>query len=119
MRRLLLTTSALSPLLVAAPALAQTSISTARTTPVVTSTVNNGAPADVTITTAGSVKVTSGTAVTLNSANSVKNDGTIQITDANDATGIAVAARPAIPHRYLPGRAHAGFRRPSLWVTGA
>lgn len=69
---------------------AQTVISTARTTPVVTSTVNGGAPADVRIETAGSVTVTSGTAVTVDSNNSVANAGTITISNADNATGILV-----------------------------
>lgn len=75
---------------VAAPLAAQTVISTARTTPVVTSTVNAGQPADVRIETAGSVTVTSGTAVTVDSNNSVTNAGTITISNADNATGILV-----------------------------
>jgi hypothetical protein len=69
---------------------AQTVINTARTTPVVTSTVNGGQPADVRIETAGSVTVTSGTAVTVDSNNSVTNAGTITISNADNATGILV-----------------------------
>ncbi len=69
---------------------AQTVISTARTTPVVTSTVNGGQPADVRIETAGSVTVTSGTAVTVDSNNSVTNAGTIAISNADNVTGILV-----------------------------
>jgi len=69
---------------------AQTVISTARTTPVVTSTVNGGQPADVRIETAGSVTVTSGTAVTVDSNNSVTNAGGITISNADNATGILV-----------------------------
>lgn len=76
--------------LVFAPLAAQTVISTPRTTPVVTSTVNNGQPADVRIETAGSVTVTSGTAVTVDSNNNVTNAGNITISNANDATGILV-----------------------------
>ena len=69
---------------------AQTVINTARTTPVVTSTANNGQPADVRIETAGSVTVTSGTAVTVDSNNNVTNAGTIAISNADNATGILV-----------------------------
>lgn len=71
---------------------AQTVINTARTTPVVTSTVNNGQPNDVRIDAAGSVTVTSGTAVTVDSNNAVTNAGNIKISDANDAVGIRVTA---------------------------
>ena len=75
---------------IAQPLAAQTVISTARTTPVVTSTVNGGQPNDVRIETAGSVTVTSGTAVTVDSNNAVANAGNITISNANDATGILV-----------------------------
>lgn len=75
---------------VASKLLAQTVINTARTTPVVTSTVNGGQPADVRIESAGSVTVTSGTAVTVDSNNSVTNAGTIAISNADNATGILV-----------------------------
>ncbi len=72
------------------PLAAQTVITTARTTPVVTSSVNNGQPADVRIESAGSVTVTSGTAVTVDSNNSVTNAGNIAISNADNATGILV-----------------------------
>jgi hypothetical protein len=86
MRKLLAATclTPLSLVLLPAHAGAETVISTAVTTPVLTSTGND----DVRITTAGSVKPTSGAAVTINSNDSVKNEGTIQITGANNATGI-------------------------------
>jgi uncharacterized protein with beta-barrel porin domain len=92
--RVLLASTCLTPiaLLVAMPAAAQTTITTARTTPVTTSTVNNGAPSDVTITSAGSVTVTSGTAVTVDSNNKATNQGTVQITNADNATGIGAVA---------------------------
>ncbi|QDH35737.1 autotransporter domain-containing protein [Porphyrobacter sp. YT40] len=86
--RTLLAGTALAAL--SGPLAAQTVITTARTTPVVTSTVNNGQPADVRIETAGSVTVTSGTAVTVDSNNSVTNAGTIAISNADNATGILV-----------------------------
>lgn len=92
--RVLLASTCLTPiaLLFAMPAAAQTTITTARTTPVTTSTVNSGAPSDVTITSAGSVTVTSGTAVSLDSNNKVINQGTVQITNADNATGIGAVA---------------------------
>jgi len=85
--RKLLAATCLTPLtlvLLPAHASAETVISTAVTTPVLTSTGND----DVRISSTGSVKPTSGAAVTINSNDSVKNEGTIQITGANNATGI-------------------------------
>ncbi len=88
--RTLLAGTALAAL--SSPLAAQTVINTARTTPVVTSTVNAGQPADVRIDTAGSVTVTSGTAVTVDSDNSVTNAGAIKISNADNAVGIRVTA---------------------------
>ncbi|MBB3980940.1 uncharacterized protein with beta-barrel porin domain [Sphingobium fontiphilum] len=91
--RNLMTTAALAPILAAlatGEADAETTIGTARTTPVLTSTIASGAADDVTISSAGSVKVTSGAAVTVDSDNDVDNAGSIAIEDANDATGILV-----------------------------
>jgi hypothetical protein len=65
-------------------------ITTTRTTSVSTSTANDGDPDNVTITSAGSVDVDSGTAVTVDSDNSVTNQGTITINDADGAVGIRV-----------------------------
>jgi hypothetical protein len=86
MRKLLAATclTPLSFVLLPAHAGAETVISTAVTTPVLTSTGND----DVRISSTGSVKPTSGAAVTINSNDSVKNEGAIQITGANNATGI-------------------------------
>lgn len=92
--RVLLATTCLTPiaLFAATSAAAQTTISTAITTPVKTSTAKSGAPDDVTISSAGSVTVTSGTAVTVDSANKVSNQGTVQITNADGSTGIGAVA---------------------------
>ena len=90
MRRYLLTTTAL--LTLATPAAAQTSITTKRTDPVLTSTIKNGSADAVKITSAGSVQPTGGTAVTMDSNNSVTNEGTIAISNANGAIGIAANA---------------------------
>lgn len=87
MRRLLASTS-IPALLIASSAGAQTSIETRQTGPVRTSTAKAGAPDGIRITAAGSVVPTQGTAVTIDSNNTVNNAGTIQITDANDANGI-------------------------------
>jgi hypothetical protein len=81
--RFLLASTALGTItLLSAPAFAETTISTAVTTPVLT----NGT--DIHITTTGSVKPTGGAAVTINTSNAVKNEGTIAIKGANGAAGI-------------------------------
>lgn len=83
--------AAASPIcLMAGAAQAETAISTAVTTPVATASAASGARDDVKITSAGSVKPTGGAAVTLNSDNSVANEGEIAIRDADNATGILV-----------------------------
>src|SRR3546814_14997272 len=76
----------------ALPLHAETTSSTATTTPVKTSTVKSGARDDIKISKDGSIKPTSGTAVTIDSDNKVVNDGTIQIGNANGATGIFAEA---------------------------
>ena len=83
--RFLLASTALGTLTaLSAPAFAETTISTAVTTPVLTGTAGD----DILVTSAGSVKPTGGAAVTINSNDSVKNEGTIAIKGANGATGI-------------------------------
>ena len=62
---------------------AETVISTAVTTPLKTSVSG-----DIHITSTGSVKPAGGAAVTIDSNNMVKNEGTIAIQGANGATGI-------------------------------
>jgi len=68
-------------------------IDTETTVPVVTSTFENGGPGDVTITEDGSI-VLGGTegqvAITVDSDNSVTNDGQIQIDDTNNVTAILI-----------------------------
>ena len=68
----------------ATPATAEQVISTAVTTPVTTGQFND----NVRISSTGSVKPSGGAAVTINSNNSVKNEGTIAIQGANDSAGI-------------------------------
>jgi hypothetical protein len=85
--RCLLAATALTPVALtfcATSALAETVISTAVTTPVATGTAND----DLRISSTGSVKPAGGAAVTINSNDSVKNEGTIAITGANASTGI-------------------------------
>jgi outer membrane autotransporter protein len=92
MRRVLFAAVAAAPLcaILNSPAAAETVITTAVTTPVRTSTAANGAPDDVRVASGGSVRPTSGVAVTLDSNNTVVNEGTISITGADDAVGIEV-----------------------------
>src|SRR3990167_3731909 len=76
--------AAASPLcLLAGAAHAETVISDARTTPIATATAASGAPDSVKVASGGSVKPTSGAAITLNSNHVV-------IQDVDDATGILV-----------------------------
>lgn len=90
MNRYLLATTAIAAL--ATPLAAQTVISDDRTQPVRTSTVKSGSPDSIRIDEDGSVVVTGGTAVTMDSDHTVTNEGAIKITNANGATGIAAEA---------------------------
>ena len=85
MRTTLLASTAL--LAIAVPAHAE-DITTKRTTPVQTSTVKNNTPDSITITSTGSVVVSSGTAVTMDSDHKVVNQGAVTIGNASNATGI-------------------------------
>jgi hypothetical protein len=91
--------AALAPLSFAASAHAQTTtpgtITGQTTTPIATATVNNGAPADISIQAGGSVEPKTGgtagaplAAVTLNSSNNVTNAGTIQFNAIDHTIGI-------------------------------
>ena len=71
-------------------ALAQ-DISTETTEPVTTSTIDDGAPGDITITEDGSIElsgVEGQVAVTMDSDNNITHDGAILIEDTNSVTGI-------------------------------
>jgi len=90
-RKVLVATVAAAPILALAfGASAETSVSTARTTPVATSTAGTGGAADdVKVTAEGSVKLTAaGALVTLDSNNKVTNLGTLSTVGVNDSTGI-------------------------------
>ena len=96
--RILLACTCLTPVALIAMtggASAETSVTTKVTTPVRTSTVKAGARDDVLIGTAGSVVPTGGAAVIIDTDNNVKNDGAIQVSDANDSTGILANAGTA------------------------
>ncbi|PZQ23276.1 MAG: autotransporter domain-containing protein [Sphingopyxis macrogoltabida] len=94
MRKTLLASTCLAAV-AAMPAHAETGITTATTTPVRTSTVKSGGPDDIGIVAAGSVKPTGGTAVTVDSHHTVVNEGTIEINNADGATGIFANAGTA------------------------
>jgi hypothetical protein len=83
--------AAASPLCIAAGvARAETAISTTVTSPIATATAASGARDDLRITSTGVVKPAGGAAVTLNSNNSVNIEGQVSVTDANNATGLAI-----------------------------
>ncbi len=66
-------------------------VSTATTTPLVTSAPDGASPGDVTIAAGGSITVTAGqTAVSVNTSNDVSNAGTIASNDSNNTTGISL-----------------------------
>jgi outer membrane autotransporter protein len=91
MKRLLLLTAAAAPLLNAGAALAETTVTNARTAPIATASAANGAPDDVTVAQGGSIRLgESGAAITLNSNNKVINRGGIEFTGRNDSVGIAI-----------------------------
>lgn len=79
--------------------LAQTvEIDTEIDTPVATDTADNGAPADIEITSDGTILIeqVDGTiAVTMNSDNAIQNDGTIQIDESDDSVGVLIEANHA------------------------
>lgn len=87
--------TAIAPVLAAltlSDASAETTIGTATTTAVRTSTAANGAGDSITISSAGSITLPSGAAVTMDSNHAVSNAGSITINDADNATGILVTA---------------------------
>lgn len=87
--RFLLACTCLTPISFYAAAVhAERTVSTKITTPIATSTATNNAPDNIKITSAGSIVPTGGVAVTIDSNNSVTNEGTIQTTGASNSTGI-------------------------------
>lgn len=85
--RLLASAAPVAILLAASPALADTTISTATTAPLVTSTAGN-----VTVASGGTIKVASGAGVTVDASKTVTvaSGGTIDMGDANGTTGVLV-----------------------------
>jgi hypothetical protein len=92
MRKILLATTCLAAVTAAAPVYAETTISTAVTTPVRTATANPAGADDVKISSTGSIKPTSGTAVTIDSDNKLTNEGSIEFSNVDGATGILANA---------------------------
>jgi uncharacterized protein with beta-barrel porin domain len=93
------------PLALALPAAAQVQITTETTTPVATATAGTGGtPANVEITSTGSVKLDdqpNSTAVTVNSSNTVTNNGIVIVNDSDGSTGVRIA--PGITGGYSGG----------------
>ena len=87
MRILLATAVAIAPLMVAAGAHAEEVISTARTTPIATSTAKGTTPDSIRIASGGSVAVATGAAVTIDSNHGVDLDSGSSITMAKAADG--------------------------------
>ena len=67
---------------------ADLTVSASQSTPVATATASGNAPGNITVTSAGSIIVTSGTAATINSANSLTNGGTIGSSAASGAIAV-------------------------------
>lgn len=72
-------------------ALSEVSITAARTEGVATATADNGTPADVSISSAGSITLSSGAGLVVNSDNTASNAGAITSTDVNNATGVLIS----------------------------
>lgn len=88
MHRYLLAGTALATL--AAPLAAQTLVEDKRTQPIRTSELNDGAGDAVKVTDEGSIELTSGSAITVDSDHNATNDGEIVVTNADGASGIEV-----------------------------
>ncbi len=69
-------------------AAADLTVSASQATPVATATASGNAPGNITVTSTGSIIVTSGTAATINSANSLINAGIIGSSAASSATAV-------------------------------
>jgi hypothetical protein len=89
--RLLAGAAATPLLLLGLPAVAETTISNERTTPVATSTANSGAPDNLLIDEDGSIVLTTaGPAITVDSNSTATNEGEIEIEAVDGAIGIQV-----------------------------
>jgi len=96
MRRLLATAVALAPLLAVTGARAEVVISNGRTTPILTSNATGSARDDIRFASGGTVTLTNGVAVTVDSNNSIDLDTGSSITMASSADGsTAILVGPA------------------------
>lgn len=97
MRILLATAVAIAPLMAATGALAEVVISTARTTPITTSNATGTGPDDIRIASGGSILLTTGTAVTVDTSDNFTLEGTGAITMKPAADGAtAVLVNPGV-----------------------
>ncbi len=89
-RKRLVATAAVAPLLLfASQAMADVTITDKRTAPVATGTINSGAPDNIIIANSGGVKITTtGPIVTVNSNNTVVNNGEIASVDVDNSVGV-------------------------------
>ncbi|PHS21864.1 MAG: hypothetical protein COA84_14575 [Robiginitomaculum sp.] len=91
LRKLFLTSVALPLLGFASLAHAQVEVTDERTAPIDTGTIDNGSPGDIIIRNGGSVLVGAGPAVTINTDNTVTNEGNIGSSDADNTIGILIS----------------------------
>ena len=90
-KRLVATVAAAPLLLLASQALADTTISEKKTTPVATGTVNGGAADNIIINADGGVKLTvAGPLVTVDSNNTLLNKGEITTVDVDNSVGVQI-----------------------------
>ncbi|MDP2116922.1 MAG: autotransporter outer membrane beta-barrel domain-containing protein, partial [Brevundimonas sp.] len=87
MRILLATAVAIAPLMAASGAMAEVVISTGRTTPITTQNATGTGPDNIRIAPNGSITLTSGVAVTVNSSNDFSMDASSRINLSNSADG--------------------------------
>lgn len=93
MRILLATAVAIAPLMIASGALAEVVISTARTTPITTANATGTGPDDIRISGSGTITLTSGVAVTVDSSHDFDMDAGSRInmvSSADGSTGVLV-----------------------------
>ncbi len=92
MSRYLFASTALLALATAATSVHAEDVTTKKTNPLRTSTIKDGAADAINITKDGSVVLTGGTAVTMDSNHKVSSAGAITVSNANGATGILASA---------------------------
>ncbi|MGV9006527.1 MAG: autotransporter outer membrane beta-barrel domain-containing protein [Brevundimonas sp.] len=88
MRKLLATAVAIAPLMIASGAHAEIVISTARTTPIVTSNATGSGPDDVRLTGSAALNLLTGTAITVDSSNNLTLETGSTVGGTNTADGM-------------------------------